>query len=188
MLTVWARLVTAVENSVLWLNVANTTAIRNLTAELEARGVPASRLVCAPFLANLSDHLARLPLADLFLDTMPYNAHSTACDALYAGVPVVTCPGQAFASRVASSLLHAIGLPELIAASVEDYEALALKLATDPAQLRRIREKLAANHGSYPLFDTARTCRHLEAAYRRMWDRHAQGLAPETFSAERLSD
>ena len=126
-LTVWARILGRVRNSVLWLNVGNRTARQNLCREIEARGVSSSRLVFAPFEPSVSEHLARLRHADLFLDTMPYNGHSTACDALYAGVPVLTCMGRSFAARVGGSLLKALGLPRLITRSIEDYEMLAVR-------------------------------------------------------------
>ncbi len=130
-------------------------------------------------MASNEDHLARLRLRDLFLDTLYYNAHTTACDALWAGLPVVTHPGPTFASRVAGSLLNAVGLPELIAPSLEDYEALALKLAREPALLAAMRQKLARNRERYPLFDTKRFTRHIEAAYRTMWERAQRGEPPQ---------
>ena len=142
---VWMRLLKAVEKSVLWLPATNDAAMRNLRREAEVRGVDASRLIFAPFLASADEHLARLKLADLFLDTLPYNAHSTASDALWAGLPVLTTPGETFAGRVAASLLKAIGLPEMIADSLSAYEQHALRLAKDPQALREIRAKLARN-------------------------------------------
>ena len=114
-------------------------------------------------------HLARLTLADLFLDCLPYNAHTTASDALWAGVPLLTCRGTAFPGRVAASLLNAIGLAELIAENLADYESLAVTLAGDADRLASLRQKLAANRGTTPLFDTARYCRHVEAAYTPSW-------------------
>src|SRR5262249_20241999 len=148
--TVWARILKEVEGSILWLNVANPTAQKNLYREIEARGIPAPRLLFAPFIFSQSEHFARLRNADLFIDTFPYNAHSTAYDALYAGVPVVTCSGHSFASRVGGSLLRAAGMPELITQSVEEYEALAVKLASDPERLRGLREKLVGNRKTCP--------------------------------------
>jgi predicted O-linked N-acetylglucosamine transferase (SPINDLY family) len=130
------------------------------------------------------DNLARLRHADLFLDTAPYNAHATACDALWAGVPVLTCSGASFASRVAGSLLAAVGLPEPITGSLEDYETLALELARDPALLASLRQKLARNRGLYPLFDTERFTRHIEAAYTVMWERAQRGEPPQSFAVE----
>jgi predicted O-linked N-acetylglucosamine transferase (SPINDLY family) len=130
----------------------------------------------------LPDHLARHRHADLFLDTMPCTAHTTASDALWAGLPIVTCLGETFAGRVAASLLQAIGLPELVTASLKEYESLALKLANDPALLQGIKTKLAQNREIYPLFDTARFTRHIEAAYVTMFERHQRGEKPEPFA------
>ena len=130
----------------------------------------------------LKDHLARIAHADLFLDTRPVNAHTTASDALWAGVPVLTCPGKSFVARVAASLNHAIGLDEMTAATLSEYEALALKLTREPAALAAIRAKLARNRLTYPLFDTPRLARHIETAYRAMWMRHERGEAPQGFS------
>jgi predicted O-linked N-acetylglucosamine transferase (SPINDLY family) len=140
--------------------------------------------VLAPFLQDPRDHWARESLADLFLDTLPHNAHATASDALWCGVPVLTCLGTTFSGRVAASLLHAIGLPELITASLQDYESLALRLAQDPVQLGAIRAKLASNRDKYPLFDTPRFTRHMEDAYRIMWERAERGLPPASFAVE----
>ena len=165
------RLLKAVEKSVLWLPATNNAAVRNLRREAETRGVNASRLIFAPFVASADEHLARLKLADLFLDTLPYNAHSTASDALWAGLPVLTTPGETFAGRVASSLLIAVGLPELIAESLSAYEQLALRLAADPAALREIREKLARNRTTSAAFDTAGFTRNLEAAFLSIYER-----------------
>jgi predicted O-linked N-acetylglucosamine transferase (SPINDLY family) len=125
--------------------------------------------------------MARVALADLFLDTLPYNAHTTASDSLWMGVPVVTCMGDAFAGRVAASLLHAVGLPELVTRTLDDYESLALRLATDPAELQAIRGKLAEQRLSCALFDTDRFRRHIEAAYTTMWQSWQRGEAPRHF-------
>jgi len=132
----------------------------------------------------MSDHLARQRHADLFLDTMPYNAHTTASDALWAGLPVLTSLGDTFAGRVAASLLKAIGLPELITTSLEDYEALALKLAREPSPLASIKAKLARNRSTYPLFNTPRFTRHIEAAYTTMWQRQQNDASPQAFAVE----
>jgi predicted O-linked N-acetylglucosamine transferase (SPINDLY family) len=145
--------------------------------------VSPERLVFAPPL-DLPDHLARHELADLFLDTLPYNAHTTASDSLWAGVPVVTCIGGTFAGRVAASLLRAIGLPELVTRSLAEYEELALRLATDPALLGELRSKLAHNRQAHPLFDTDRFRRHIEMAYTRMWEIWQRGEPPQSFSIE----
>jgi predicted O-linked N-acetylglucosamine transferase (SPINDLY family) len=127
----------------------------------------------------LSEYLARHRLADLFLDTLPYNAHATASAALWAGLPVLTCLGQTFSGRVAASLLSAVGLPELVAKDLGDYEAIAIELAGNPQKLLSLRNTLAADRLTHPLFDTARFTRHLESAYLSMWKRHQEGLAPE---------
>jgi protein O-GlcNAc transferase len=177
---VWMRLLRQVEGSVLWLFAGNPGAPVNLRREAVARGVAAERLIFAPMVAA-EDHLARHRLADLFLDTLYYNAHTSASDALWAGLPVVTCLGAAFASRVAGSLLDAVGLPELIAHSLAEYEALALKLARDPASLSSIKQKLARHRDVFPLFNTGRFTRHIEAAYATMWQRAQRGEPPQSF-------
>ena len=132
--------------------------------------------------AKLEDHLARQRLGDLFLDTLPYNAHTTASDALWAGLPLLTCAGSAFPGRVAASLLNSLGLSELSTHNLADYEALALQLARDPAALARVKAKLAQNRLRMPLFNTDRYRCNLEAAFTGMWDRHQQGKPPESFS------
>ncbi|MSO97903.1 MAG: hypothetical protein EXR11_06760 [Rhodospirillaceae bacterium] len=177
---VWMRLLKRVEGSVLWLFEGTPTAARNLKREAQARGVSPERLVFAPPLPT-PDHLARHNLADLFLDTLPVNAHTTASDALWAGLPLITCLGTTFAGRVAASLLHAIGMPEMIATSLPEYEALALKLATTPNALAEAKAKLVRNRDTHPLFDTDRFRRHLEAAFTTMWQRHERGERPESF-------
>jgi protein O-GlcNAc transferase len=178
----WMRLLRAVPNSVLWLSKPSPTAEANLGKEAELRGVSRGRIVFAPRFAEMSDHLARQRQADLFLDTLPYNAHTTASDALWAGLPVLTCTGETFAGRVAASLLRAVGLPELVTMSLEDYEALALKLAHDLSFLQAIKAKLVRNRNIYPLFDTARFTRHLEAAYATMWERYQRREEPQAFA------
>jgi predicted O-linked N-acetylglucosamine transferase (SPINDLY family) len=185
--SVWMRLLKEIDGSVLWLSPANSGAPDNLRREAENLGVAADRLVFASRMLLNEDHLARLRHADLFIDTAPYNAHATACDALWAGVPVLTCSGASFASRVAGSLLRAVGLPELITGSLEDYEALALKLARDPALLAALRQKLARNRDLYPLFDTERFTRHIEAAYTVMWERAQRGEPPRSFAVEPIA-
>jgi predicted O-linked N-acetylglucosamine transferase (SPINDLY family) len=167
MFAIWMRLLAAVPGSVLWLKQAGDKAKSNLRQAAQDRGVAPDRLVFAQP-AALEVHLARHQLADLFLDTQPYNAHATACDALWAGLPVLTLRGTAFAGRVAASLLTAAGLPELIAETAQDYETLALALAQDPAQLTVLGDKLAANRATAPLFDTQRLARDVEAAYLEM--------------------
>ena len=181
--SVWMRLLHAVEGSVLWLLGDNASAERNLRREAQVRGIDPARLVFASRL-SLADHLARHRLADLFLDTLPYGAHTTASDALWAGLPVVTRLGGSFAGRVAASLLKAIGLPELVTHSIEDYEALALRLAKDPSLLERYRRQLAKNRLTHPLFDTERFRRHIEAAYLQMWEIWQRGEHPRSFAVE----
>jgi protein O-GlcNAc transferase len=181
---VWMRLLAQVQDSVLWLSGMNDLAQANLRRAAAARGVDPERLIFAVWADAMEDHLARQRAADLFLDTLPYNAHSTTCDALFAGVPVVTCTGAAFAGRVAASMLEAAGLPELVTNNLEDYEALALALATDPALLSSMRRRLARNRPTCPLFDGDRFRRHIEAAYTTMWDIYRQGESPRSFRIE----
>ena len=169
------RILTAVEGSVLWLLEDNPTAARNLRKEAEARGVDSSRLVFGKRM-RLDEHLARHRLADLFLDTQPFNAHTTASDALWAGLPVLTCMGRSFASRVATSLLTVTGLPELIVRTQGEYEAKAVALARNPTQLEALRHRLARNRLTSPLFDGRLCARHIEAAYRTMYKRCQAGL------------
>jgi len=183
---VWMRLLDRIDGSVLWLLEGNAAASRNLRLEAEARGVRAERLVFAPRMPP-SDHLARHRLADLFLDTLPCNAHTTASDALWAGLPVLTCRGTAFPGRVAASVLRAIGLPELIAENLDDYEALAFKLATTPALMADLRTRLARNRTTYPLFDIDRYRRHLESAYVAMYERYQRGEPPHSFSVPAMA-
>jgi protein O-GlcNAc transferase len=178
---VWMRLLQQVEGSVLWLVEDNADAARNLRQEAERRGAAPNRLIFAPRV-KVEEYLARLALADLFLDTLPFNAHTTASDALWVGLPVVTCSGSSFAARVAGSLLNAVGLPELITDNLEDYETVALQLARDPDMLAAVRSKLARNRRSFPLFDTDRFRRHIESAYEIMWERHRCGEPPRGFS------
>jgi protein O-GlcNAc transferase len=178
---VWMRLLRAVPGSVLWLLDDNPFATSNLRAQSARRGIDPSRLVFAPR-AALAEHLARSRAADLFLDTLPCNAHTTASDALWAGLPVLTCQGETFAARVAASVLQAAGLPELITRDLQEYGALALDLAVDRERLAAIRARLAENHRMSPLFDTERYRRGLEAAYVLMWQRAENGLAPMPFT------
>jgi protein O-GlcNAc transferase len=182
---VWMRLLRAVEGSVLWLRDNGAATSTNLRNEAVRRGVSDERLVFAPRVPLLADHLARQRQADLFLDTLNYNAHTTASDALFVGVPVVTRIGEAYAARVGASLDRAIGLPELVTESLEDYEALALKIANEPSLLASLKSKLARNRKDFPLFDTARFTRNLEAAYTIMHERYRRGEAPESFAADR---
>lgn len=182
---IWMRLLAAVPDSVLWLASADASVQRNLRAEAERRGVAPERLVFSPRI-RYAEHLARLRLADLFLDTLPFNAGTTASDALWAGVPVLTCAGRAFSARMAGSLLRALGLPELITGNLASYEARALDLAANPAALSELRARLANNRATHPLFDTRRFTRHLEAAYKSMWTRQQQGEAPAAIRVTQL--
>jgi protein O-GlcNAc transferase len=182
---VWMRLLSTVAGSVLWLLSDNTSAHNNLRRQAAARGIDPARLIFADRLP-LDRHLARQRLADLFLDTLPYNAHTTASDALWAGLPLLSCRGEAFAGRVAASLLNAAGLPELATGNLQEYEATALKLATDAALLGSIRRRLAQNRLRCPLFDTDRFRRHLEAAYLTAWQIYQRGEPPRSFSISPL--
>jgi predicted O-linked N-acetylglucosamine transferase (SPINDLY family) len=179
---VWMRLLGAVEGSVLWLLQDDATQ-ENLRSQAAARGIDPARLVFAPR-QEPEEHLARHRLADLFLDTLLYNAHTTASDALWAGLPLLTCKGVSFASRVAASLLYAAGLPELATSDLAEYEAFALRLATDTALLGGFRQRLAQNRATCPLFDTDRFRRHIESAYRMMWEMHQRGESPRGFGVE----
>jgi predicted O-linked N-acetylglucosamine transferase (SPINDLY family) len=178
---VWMRLLREVDSSVLWLLANNPDVERNLRREAAVRGVPADRLIFAPRVSQ-PDYLARYALADLFLDTLPHNASTTASDALSAGTPIVTCSGQTFAARMAGSILNAAGLPEMVTSSLEDYERLALKLASDGRALADIRTKLAQNRKSCPLFDADRYRRNLEASFVTMWERQQRGEPPASFA------
>jgi len=182
---IWMRLLATAPGSVLWLIRDNDGAARNLRNEAQARGIDPARLVFAGR-ATLADHLARHRLADLFLDTLPYNAHTTGSDALWMGVPVVSCQGNAFAGRVGASLLTAVGLPELVNQNLADYEALALRLAGDPGMLRGIRATLESNRLNQPLFDTDRFRRGIEAAYQRMWQTWQRGEAAQAFRVDEI--
>ena len=174
----WMRILKRVDNSVIWLMEGNTKATSNLRKEAEIRGVHPERLIFAKPMPP-PDHLARHRLADLFLDTLPYNAHTTASDALWAGLPVLTRIGETFAGRVAASLLNAIGLTELITSTPQAYEALAIELATNPEKLAAIKRKLANNRLTTPLFDTQTFTRHIEAAYTMMYERYQANLPPD---------
>jgi protein O-GlcNAc transferase len=180
---VWMRLLRAVPGSVLWLLGSGDATTRNLRQEASARGIDPARARFAGQLP-LEDHLARYRVADLFLDTLPCNAHTTASDALWAGLPVVTCARGNFAGRVAASLLRAAGLPELVTESLEEYEHLALHLATDDALRRGYRERLEQGRLNVPLFDTDRFSRRIEAAYSTMWELWQRGERPRSFAVD----
>lgn len=187
MFSVWMRILRQTPDSVLWLHTHSEEAPERLRAEALRQGIAGERLIFAERLPK-ARHLERHRLADLFLDTRIYNAHTTASDALWAGVPVLTCLGEAFPARVAASLLQAIGLPELITHSLEEYESLAVRLATRPAELAGLRAKLANQRLQTPLFDTERFARHLECAYALMWERHTRGLPPAPLAVPALPD
>jgi len=174
----WMRLLAELPGGVLWLLEDNPWVAANLRAQAVRHGIAPERLVFAPRRSQ-AEHLARHRLADLVLDTLPYNAHTTASDALWTGLPVLTCMGQSFAGRVSASLLRAIHLPELIATTPAEYFALALALARDPARLGAIRAKLARNRLTTPLFDTPGFARDLEAAYTAMLARYDASLPPD---------
>jgi protein O-GlcNAc transferase len=181
---IWMRLLHAIDGGVLWLPTLNPAATENLRREAVRRGIDPLRIRFAPRMDHRAEYFARSRLADLFLDTLPYNAHSTACDALYAGVPVLTCKGNTFAGAGAASLLHAVGMPELVTSSLDEYEALALRLATHPEEMRRVRRRLADNLPTCPLFDTDRFRRHIETAYVTMLDLHRRGEKPRSFAVD----
>jgi len=183
MFDVWMRLLVAVPGSVLWLLRGSDNSDGNLRAEAKKRGVDPARLVFAPKVP-VPDHLARLQLADLMLDTFPYNSHTTASDALWVGVPLATFAGRSFQARVAGSLLSAVGAPELIAHSFEDYYALCLRLAEDRSRLQEIRERIRANRDGSALFDAPRYTRNLERTYETMFDIWLKGEEPRSFAID----
>ena len=182
---IWMRILKKVEDGVLWLVVENPTAKSNLRSEAVTRGVNAERLIFAPRM-SLPEHQSRLRLADLFLDTLPYNAGTTASDMLWAGLPVLTRIGDTFVGRMAASVLNAIGLPELITTTLEAYEQMAIDLAMHSEKLAVIKRKLAENRLNTPLFDTKLFTKHIEAAYSIMWERYQRGAPPESFSVDPL--
>jgi predicted O-linked N-acetylglucosamine transferase (SPINDLY family) len=177
----WMRILAAVAGSVLWLPQQTPFAQANLKREAQTAGVAPERILFAPFVKSQGEHIGRLSLADLFLDTLPCNAHTNAADALWAGVPVLTCTGTTFAGRVAASQLDAIGLPELVTNTLSDYEALAISLANAPERLAALREKLADHRSRTPLFDTARYTRNLERAFAQMHAIVSRGEGPRSF-------
>jgi protein O-GlcNAc transferase len=179
---IWMRILNKVPGSVLWLMSRVEVSKSNLRKEAKARGIDPDRLIFAERVPLIEDHLARYRQADVFLDTHPYNAHTTAADALMAGLPVVTYMGKSFPSRVAGSLLHAIGMPDLITHTPQDYEDLVVKLAMNPDLLADAKARIKANRDSYPLFDTERFCRNLEAVYTAMWRKTELGSARDALS------
>lgn len=181
----WCRILQQVPGSVLWLLVPQESIRARLTAEAQARGLDPARLVFAPFVSP-SEHLARLPCADLFLDTFPYGAHTTCSDALWMGLPVLTQVGRSFSARVAASLLNAVGIPDLAAADEAHYEAMAVQLAAEPALMAQLRQHLDDHRLALPLFDSPRFTRELEALFERMLARWQAGLPPAALAAEPL--
>ena len=177
------RILKKVDGSVLLLYSDNETTKINLTKEIVLRGLEPSRLIFGKRL-SLHENLARYRVVDLFLDTLPYNAGTTASDALRMGLPVLTCVGNSFASRMAASILNAINLPEMITSTQEQYESLAIDLAMHPEKLKIIKDKLASNLPTAPLYDTPLFTKHLEAAYSSMYDRWQNGLDPEHIYVE----
>ena len=180
----WMRILKAVNDSVLWLTKSNKTAIENLKQEAVKLGIDENRLIFASRLELKEDHLKRIQSADLFLDTLPFNAHTTTSDALRVGLPVLTCIGESFTSRVAASLLNAVNLPELITTSQEEYEALAIELATNSKKYRAIKDRLVSNLPTAPLYNTPLFTKHIESAYKTMYERHREGLDPDNIYVE----
>ena len=179
----WGRILEQVEGSVLLIYADNESAQINLTKEIAFRGIDPSRLIFGKRLPK-PEYLGRYRVADLFLDTLPYNAGTTASDALRMGLPVLTCMGNSFVSRMGASILNAINLPELITTTQEEYESLAIELATNPEKLKIIKDKLVNNLPTAPLYDTPLFTQHLEAAYLTMYDRYQQGLDPDHIYVE----
>jgi predicted O-linked N-acetylglucosamine transferase (SPINDLY family) len=181
----WMRILRQIEGSVLWLIKSGDSVTRNLRAEAERRGIDPDRLIFADY-ASHEAHLARNALADLHLDTFPYGAHTTAADALWAGAPILTRAGASFASRVCGSLLMTIGVPELVTAGAEDYEALAVRLARDKPMLAELRRRIVHGRAHSPLFDTSRFCRSLETAYAAMVELGRSGKPPAEIDVRTL--
>ena len=181
----WMRILNRVPGSVLWLIEDNDEVKSNLQREAAARGIDGERLIFSGRVPP-ADHLARHRCADLFLDTLPYNAHTTASDALWVGLPVLTCIGNTFPGRVAASLLGNIGLSDLITSTLDEYEQLAIALSTHPPQLAELRKKLAVNRDATPLYDTQLYTKHLELAFSAMHQRRQSGLRPKHISISNL--
>ncbi len=175
----WTRILRQVDESVLWLSQSSPTSTKNILTEFKRNQIDPSRIIFADRLPDMSDHLARYHMADLFVDTFPYGAHTTASDALWVGLPVLTRVGRSFASRVAASLLCSVELPQLITNTPEEYEALAIELATDPMKLKDIRKKLVGVRSTCALFNTHRFAQNLESAYQAVYSRHCAGLTPD---------
>ena len=178
----WAKILLKVEGSIFWISENNHFFKENLLKEFIDLGINSERVIFAKKMDSMGDYLARYVVADLFLDTYPYNAHTTAIDALKSGLPLITCTGESFAGRVATSLLHSIKMPELIATNLEEYEALAIELAQNPEKLEQIKFKLANNRLTAPLFNTPRFTKNIEAAYIKMHERKQADLQPDHIS------
>ena len=176
---IWMRLLKKVEGSVLWLTEDNFEGAKNLQKEANQRGVDSNRLIFARHMPSLADHLVRYKAADLFIDTIPYNAITTASDALWAGLPVLTRTGESFSSRVGASLLSSIGLSELITKTEKEYETLAIELATNPERLKQIKKKLEKNKLIKPLFNTKLFTKNIESAYTMMHEKYLKNLPLE---------
>ena len=179
----WARILNAVEDSVLVVFANNDLSKTNLTKEIVLRGVAAERFICAESIPK-PEYLARYRVADLFLDTHPDNAGTTARDALKMGLPMLTMIGQSYQARMGASILTSVNLPELITNTPKEYEALAIELATHPEKLKAIKDKLADNLPTAPLFDTKRFTKNIESAYTQMYERSQQGLEPDHIYVE----
>ena len=177
---IWMRLLKKVEGSVLWLTGNNFTGAKNLQKEANQRGVDSNRLIFSKAMPLLADHLARHKSADLFIDTIPYNGHTRASDALWAGLPVLALTGQSFSSRVSASLLNAVGLQELITYSEKEYEDLSIELATNPTRLKEIKSKLEKNKLIKPLFNTKLFTKNIETAYTKIYQKYLKNLPVES--------
>ena len=179
----WARILQSVEGSVLIVYASNDSSKTNLTKEIVRRGVEAERLILGESIPK-PEYLARYRVADLFLDTQPYNAGTTASDALRMGLPIITLKGTSFNSREAASIINALNLPELITTTAEEYESLAIELASDPEKLKAIKDKLASNLSTAPLYNTPLFTKNLESAFTEMYERYHQGLEPDHIYVE----
>jgi len=175
----WMHILGIVDNSVLWLSNMSQSAVNNLKASATKHGINSDRIIFSTRIPLINDHLNRIRLANLFIDTFPYNAHTTTSDALRVGLPVLTQMGKSFASRVAASLLNAVGLPELITTNQEAYESLAIELAMNPEKIQKIKNKLINNLPSSPLYNTKLFTQHLESAYQKMYHRYQDDLSPD---------
>jgi len=185
MFDVWMRVLQQVPGSVLWLQGSGQEKVKeNLRREAVVRGVDPERLVFAVKIESMAEHLARHRLADVFLDTLPFNAQTTAADALWAGLPVLTCLGGSSFGRVAGSMLMALGMPELVATSLQEYEAQAVRIGLESGYAMELKERLERNKRAAPLFNTTRLTRHIESAYELMYEKVRQGLSAQAFEVD----